>query len=294
MVIFSIYQWVFASFVALVESLSWKHVLISGAVGAGIALVLFLLQGAGLYVMARRAGLKKKWLAFVPFASTFYLGKLAGETHLFGQKMKRAGLYAMLAQIVFALFMLAVLIVEAILFVQYKEYIVYNTDELTGMLTGISWANLPAEAQPMYTFYLISDYISGTLSLVQAVLVFLLVMTLYRKYAPKNYMLLSMLEIFVPASKAIVIFVLRNREPVDFEAYMRARRDAYMRRQGQYYGQNPYGGTYGSPYGQNPYAGQQPQRPTPPDEPFSEFGGTGTQGGDGKGSGSGGADEFFN
>ena len=290
MVIFSVYQWLFRIFYYVTDVLEWKHVLISGLVAVGAAAALFVLQGFGLYAMAKKVGLQKRWRAFVPFVSTYFMGKLAGETRVFGQKMKRAGLYAMIAQIVFALFTAAVLVAQAVLFVQYGNYIEPSIDEVTGMM-GMDWVNLPSSAQPFYTFYYISDYITGTISLVYSVLAFLLVMTLYRKYAPKNYMVLSMLEIFVPASKAIVIFVLRNREPIDFEAYMRARQEAYRRR----YGQSPYGNPYGNPYGQNPYAGQTPpqgQTTTPPEEPFSEFGGSGSQQG-GKTGGTG-ADDFFN
>ena len=41
---------------------------------------LFILQGVGLYVMAKKQGLKKKGLAFVPFVNILYMGKIAGET----------------------------------------------------------------------------------------------------------------------------------------------------------------------------------------------------------------------
>ena len=58
-------------------------------------------------------------------------------------------------------------------------------------------------------------------------------------------------------SRCIIFFVVRGREPIDYAAMMRAKREAYMRRQQQYYGQygDPYNRPYGnphSPYG-NPY-----------------------------------------
>ncbi|MBP3434327.1 MAG: hypothetical protein J6K50_03545, partial [Clostridia bacterium] len=104
----------------------------------------------------------------------------------------------------------------------------------------------------------------------------------YKKYYPKNYLVLGMLSLFIPLSRFVIVFVLRNRNAVDYDAYMRARREAYMRQQQQYrntYG-NPYGGGYGSPYnnpygnpyGGNPYA-QQPRPQQEPEDPFSEFSG---------------------
>ena len=79
-------------------------------------------------------------------------------------------------------------------------------------------------------------------------------------------MLFAFLALFVPLSRYIVIFALRNRTPVDYDAYMRARYEAYMRQRGQYgqYGQSGQYGQYGNPYA-NPYAGQTPE------EPFGEF-----------------------
>ena len=56
----------------------------------GIALlawaVFFILQGFGLYAMAKKLGLKNKVLAFVPFANIYYMGKIAGECRFFARK----------------------------------------------------------------------------------------------------------------------------------------------------------------------------------------------------------------
>ena len=102
----------------------------------------------------------------------------------------------------------------------------------------------------------------------------------------KNYMVLGILTLFFPIARFIIIFVLRNREAIDYEAYMRARQEAYARQQQEYYNRygnpynNPYGnpyntpnGNYGAPYGRPPY-----NPPTPkPEEPFSEFGKTSSE-----------------
>jgi hypothetical protein len=118
-------------------------------------------------------------------------------------------------------------------------------------------------------------------------------MALCKKYAPKNYMVLSILVLFIPVARFIVIFALRNRQPIDYEAYMRARREAYIRSQQQYYNrQNPYGNPYGGQY--NPY-GQDTPSPRKPEEPFGEF--SSQNNGDAQNPFSdvnGGSDDFFN
>ena len=255
---------------------SWTPVL-TIALAAGIWLAFFILQGVGVYTMAKRRGMKRKGLAFVPFANIWYIGKLAGECNVFGQKMKRAGLYAMLAQIVTTV--VCALAVAAEIFLFLSEGVPLFDD------LGFYWMDLSGFTDTVYKFYNISDYILSIFQLIYEILMLILLFGLYKKYYPKNYLVLGMLSLFIPLSRFVIVFVLRNRNAVDYDAYMRARREAYMRQQQQYrntYG-NPYGGGYGSPYnnpygnpyGGNPYAQQpRPQQPQQePEDPFSEFSG---------------------
>ncbi len=255
---------------------SWTPVL-TIALAGGIWLAFFILQGVGVYTMAKRRGMKRKGLAFVPFANIWYIGKLAGECNVFGQKMKRAGLYAMLAQIVTTV--VCALAVAAEIFLFLSEGVPLFDD------LGFYWTDLSGFTDTVYKFYNISDYILSIFQLIYEILMLILLFGLYKKYYPKNYLVLGMLSLFIPLSRFVIVFVLRNRNAVDYDAYMRARREAYMRQQQQYrntYG-NPYGGGYGSPYnnpygnpyGGNPYAQQpRPQQPQQePEDPFSEFSG---------------------
>ena len=89
-------------------------------------------------------------------------------------------------------------------------------------------------------------------------------------------MLLGLLSLFIPVSRMVVIFVLRNNKYVDYEAMMRARREAYIR-QRQQYQQGGFGSPYGNPNGQNGY-GQgtsQPYGNPAQEDPFAEFGTSG-------------------
>lgn len=247
--------------------------------GTSVWLGLFILQGFGVYAMAKNRNMEKRWLAFVPFVSLMYIGKLVGECNLFGQRVKRAGLYAMIAQIVTAV------ICALIIFAEIYLYVVEGTPEYDQWYTPY-WPNLEGFSQVTYSFYYISDSILSIFQLIYEILMFILMMGLYRKYAPKNYTILAFLALFVPLSRYIVIFVLRNRQEIDFDAYMRARHEAYMRQREQY---RNY--PYNNPYN-NPYNGQTPPRPTQePEEPFEEFGGGKT---DGNGEGnSEKSDDFF-
>ena len=87
MEIMSIYQVVSNSLYMLgmdIQTSLW-----SGLVFGGVAwLALFILQGIGLSVMAKKQNVGSAWLAFVPFGNVFLMGKLAGESNAFGRKIK--------------------------------------------------------------------------------------------------------------------------------------------------------------------------------------------------------------
>ena len=183
--------------------------LISGAiVGAGIWAALFVLQGLGLYRMAKNRGMQKRWLAFVPFANVWYIGKLTGDCNVFGQRVKRAGLYTMLAQIITtlccALYVAMQMYLYAVVGVpNYHEEIGYYW-----ITTGFS-----ATAEKIYT---ISGYILPIVQLVYELFLLVLLFGLYKRYYPKNYMFLGILSLFIPMSRYIAIFVLRNRQAIDY------------------------------------------------------------------------------
>ena len=253
------------SVVAFFGGVGWKGMLGGAIGGVAIWLTLFILQGFGLSAMAKKRGLKKRWLAFIPFANIWYIGKIAGECNVFGQRMKRGGLYTMLAQI------FTTVLCGLTIAVQVYLLVVEGAPEYDQFGFPF-WINLTGFSAVAYKFYGISQYILPIFQLVYEVFMLILLIALYKRYAHRNYFILSMLALFVPVSRFIVIFVLRNRNGIDYEAYMRARHEAYMRQQQQYGGYNPY---YGG-YNRNPYGNPQ-NAPKPPEDPFGEFGNAPTQ-----------------
>ena len=220
--------------------------------------------------MAKKRGMKRRWLAFVPFANILYMGKLAGDCFIFTQRVKRAGLYVMLAQIV------ATLVAGCVIASEIYLYNTYGAPIIDPETYSVHWQGIEGSfSRFVLGFYELSNFFFPILQLVYEVLMLVLLLGLYRRYCPKNYVPLGFLALFVPMSRFFVIFAIRNRKEVDYDAYVRARREAYMRSRQQY--QNPYG--YGNPYG-NPYANPYapPQNPTQnptskEDEPFAEFNG---------------------
>ncbi len=243
-------------------------------VGGGLWILFFILQGIGLCTMARRRGIKHKALAFIPFANIYYMGKLAGECGFFGHKMKNAGIYAMIAQIFATLVAVAYVLSEWYL---YFYHGVPQSETGVGVVTSIPyWSGLTGFSLTVSKFYDYGGFFISIFNLISQLLMIVLLIGLYKKYSPRNYFGLGMLTFFFPIARFIAVFALRNREAVDFEAYMRRRREEYIRRQQQYYNQygNPYNRPYGgSPYGMGGYGNPNPNpNPAPPaEEPFGEF-----------------------
>ena len=63
--------------------------------------VIYVFKAIALSTMAKNAGKDKLvWCAFVPVASTYLMGELAGDTRFFNHTFKKIGLIAMITEIV--------------------------------------------------------------------------------------------------------------------------------------------------------------------------------------------------
>lgn len=295
MEIYRIFDSVITAYVYSNQSYQGLHAnvkLYVGAIcaGVGLWLVLQVLLGFGLYAMAKRLGMEKRAMAFIPFVNMLYAGKIAGECRFFSQRMKHAGIPVMIAQILLFAASLFTVVAETTLYMNYVvtvqgNSVVYTTEsggEPTSVLANffINYDNA-------------SVWILSVLELVYTILLFILASGLFRKYSPASYMFLSCLTLFLPSSFAIVVFALRNRKAVDYEAYIRKRNEAYYRRYGGGGNGNPYGGgTYGSQRSEDPF---KEEGTSAPEDPFGEFGGAqnGDKNGGTHGDGNGGNDSPF-
>ena len=240
------------------SNLVLSYYLFSALAVLGVYLILLIFGGIGLNKLAKKQGLKHRWMAFLPFFNTYYAGKLAGETQFFGQKMKRVGLYAMLAEILYVA--LQVLVMVATVISYFPEY---RTLEVTdGALTGQPNSSMPAWLDPAITY---GNLVAYLLWFFVIIFFCVLYIAFFRKYYARGPILLAFLSSVLPF-RGFTIFAVRNNAPVDYNDYIRRRTQAYMRNNQPYgpYGQGPQDG----PYGQGPQNGPQ----NGPD-PFDGFGG---------------------
>ena len=208
--------------------ISLEELYILFAVAGGAYLFCVILGGLSLYVMAERAGLKHSWLGFVPFANTYYAGKVAGETPFFGRKMKRAGLYAMLAEIVYSVLEICSLIAGVLL----ANPAYYETSYMENSATLIfDITRVPAGLKWMVAGSTWFSIVSLVANLVMLVLLCAVYNGVFRKYSPKNTFALTVVSVLLPI-RAFVLFAIRNNTPIDFDEYMKARLEQAMRSAG--------------------------------------------------------------
>ena len=247
-------------------ALEYRNTLICLAVALGLFLLSVVMGGIGLRTMAKRAGMKPSALAFIPFANTYYAGKLAGEASFFGQRMKRAGLYAMLAEIFYCVLEIFSIILDfALMKGQYLALQKYANTEF--YYWYVERSLIPADKQWLYSASYLTEIVSYFLWIFVLVFVCVLFIAFFRKYYARSPILMTMLSVVFPF-RGFVLFAVRNNTPVDYNAYMRRRAEEYARRTQPYGG---YPGNYGAPpsgTGQNP----NPSSGDPQNDPFSEFG----------------------
>ena len=246
----------------------------------GVYLILLVFGGIGLNKLAKKQGLKHRWMAFLPFFNTYYAGKLAGETQFFGQKMKRVGLYAMISEILYVALQLFVFV--AVIMYFFPEYLTLVVEN--GEMKGEPNDSMPAWIMPAIDYGRLVAYLLWFF-----VIVFFCVLyvSFFRKYYARGPILLAFLSAVLPF-RGFTIFAVRNNAPVDYNDYIRRRTQAYMRGNG--YNQPPYSpygpgnGGYGSggPQNDDPFEGfggpsggsssGSSSSPSSDDDPFSEFG----------------------
>lgn len=231
-------------------------------VAGGVYLVSLVLGGLALYNMAERAGIKHAWLGFIPFAHTYFAGKVAGEAPFFGRKMKRAGLYAMIAEFVYCAFEVLSLVTSILLssaayyetnYIDGNPVLVLNPENVPSALLGLQNASV---------WFSVLGMVANLLMIVFFCAVY---NALYRKYSPKNPFLMTVFSVIFPV-RAFFTFAVRENEPVDYGDYMQKRLEQMMRQTGVFTdGAN-------APQKEDPFTDFASQnRPSAPASPFAEF-----------------------
>ncbi|MBQ6727343.1 MAG: hypothetical protein IJQ87_00150 [Clostridia bacterium] len=251
------------------EQYNVNSLFISGIIIAVlIAIAFYVLRSIGVYTMAKKAGKNKPWLAFIPFAWIYTASTLSKNYTLFGRPTKRFALYM---TIVFCVAEAIGIAYSVVTYFPLAGY--YLSGENVYYIEGSYYPNYMIQ-YPFTSFctekYAMSYVYNGAyqtvmsiigrlrtvINIVEIFFIISLYFSIFRDYAPERYWLASILSVF--GLFPIFVFIFRNRTPINYEEYLRARFNMYN---------NPYGNPYN---GQNNYNYNSTQKR---EEPYSDFGG---------------------
>lgn len=234
------------------------------------SIVVYVLQSIGLMTIAKNRGIKKPWLAWIPYASTYLLGKVSDDINL--RQGKQTSHRKLLLGLLIAIEAIGVVvgIVAFIVgfFAGMNAAYTYN-DEMT--LVGGLMAVLIVSI-----LFLLAIIV---LAIVYTVFYYIALYNILKTYSPNYAVLILVLTLLVFSPLAsIFLFVIRNKQPVAPVVYYQpappvqpAYQPAPPVQQGYYQPQPPVQNPYQSaPPVQQPQAPVEPAAPAEPQAPASE------------------------
>ena len=241
--------------------------LVSGAAYSGYLLFCYLFLGFGLYTMAKRQHLKIAFLAWIPLASFYLVGKLAGDVGFFGVKAKWIALVVLILNAVTLAFKVAgdVCLIPLLS----DTFGLRLSGETYGYIYGISdgQEGIVSNGVFMSEYYngILLGYAGTAVGGVAFVANVFLMYVLFLNYSPRSAWVFTILSFFVPVLWPILVFVIRKNSSGEYREYMR------MKMHSMYGGGNPYSykdGTYRDPYDLSQNANGKSEKP---ESPFGEF-----------------------
>ncbi len=184
-IVFAIYFVVLYLFIALVL--------------IAVAVVSYVFTGLGLKAMLKKLGFDKTWYAFVPFCQSYAAGYIADRYDDGHPKTNYAKKLLRLEITLVALLLSLVPIVSVMVIAMANAEAVGAVAAVTGVLS-------------MLVFFgaYIAMFVVAVIYTVQSAKAY---WRIYRIFCPKLSILFLMLSIFASPAGAIILFVLRNREP---------------------------------------------------------------------------------
>lgn len=255
-------------------------------VGGLCFLIVFVFQAVGLFVIAGHEGYKNRWMAFVPFLNTYYIGVCGQKNRSF--KSVDTRYFALAAAVLEVLLSIGYIVLYVAQFKLLAAGCVYEVPEETlyGIMATYTLRNVPVDlAWAAWCFECLSEYVLTWVELIFLVLQVFTLSAFFQTFAARRYFLFTITSVLFPI-QGILIFILRNNSGMNYREFMRREQERQYRMYQQYsrqnydnpYNQNPYSrGGYNDPYNGNGGQCQNPQSRNEgsseaPADPFSDFG----------------------
>lgn len=256
-------------------------------VGGLCFLIVFCFQAVGLFIIAKREGYKNRWMAFIPFLNTYYVGVCGQKNRVF--KSVDTKIFSLVAAILELLLVIGY-VVDNIAYFQLKssgliEFI--ETTDVYGIKYSVETLSVRIQEFPellwaAWCFEFLDSFVLRALGLVFLAMQVFTLSAFFQTFAARRYMLFTITSVLFPV-QGILIFILRNNDGMNYREFIRKEQERQYRmyqqyRQQQNFDRNPYNQ---NPYSRNPYEGEyggngsgtgNASKNGATDDPFSEFG----------------------
>ena len=176
------------------------YFLVLGAVSIGS----YVLQSVGFYAIAKRRGIRKPWLSWIPLGNLWVLGSISDQyQYVVKGKVKNKRKALLVLGILMAVACVVVYALFGALLVQVLCY-----DDSMLAVDHTAMLNMMGTALGMVAMLLI---LSG-LAIAVAVIQYIALNDLYRSCDPGNSVLYLLLSIFVNITLPVFVFVCRNQD----------------------------------------------------------------------------------
>ncbi len=219
--------------------------------GLCFALV-FVFQAVALYTIACREGYKNKWMAFIPFFNTYYIGVCAQKNKFYKVDARTVAIGTAVAEVLLVGLYILFLVAES--FLKNGNYLVREVETYLGgnFVTYVVNDNVPANLQwASWVYNYLYTYIISVLDVVFFALKIIILICFFQTYACRRYFIFTITSVIFPIM-GVLFFIVRNNKAVSYKDFIRAEQ-ARQYRQYQQYRQQNYNNPYNQNYGQNPY-----------------------------------------
>ena len=155
--------------------------------------VIYVFKAIALSTMAKNAGKDKLvWCAFVPVASTYLIGELAGDTRFFNHTFKKIGLIAMITEIV---------VILAFLCSYVPQYYIIDGGYYLEPVKGSGGLQI-VDSVPLWLFnlYKVGDIVYSILSWIYLFVFVFLYIAIFRTYYARGHVLFTIISALFPVS----------------------------------------------------------------------------------------------
>ena len=231
----------------------WISLTIAGA----LFVILYVLEAIALWTISGREGYKHRWMSFIPFFNTYYIGVVSDKNRFYNLPSKGVSLALAIIELLLVAGYILYYSIAGIVFAGGLYDVITQTSSITGqtIVIGYQSSGVISGTWIGWIFDYLDIYILQWFNLVYLLLNVLVVISFFQTYACRRYVLMSLGAVIFPI-KGILMFAVRNNTGMNYRDYVRGEQRRRYEMYQQYSNQNG-----GNPYGgYNPYNG----RPTAP------------------------------